>query len=104
MSHLLYPKFVILNPVSVVRPTLVRLLPDRHCDTSAAVRPGEAVYFILSTPSFRENARQRLAALASIDGAANAADEVEALLELQASAAPNRELRNEPRAQRQHLA
>ncbi len=35
---------------------------------------------VLSTPSFRDNARQRTAALAGIDGAANAADEVEALL------------------------
>lgn len=36
---------------------------------------------ILSTASFRENARQRAAALAGINGAANAADEVEALLD-----------------------
>jgi len=35
---------------------------------------------VLSTPSFRDNARQRAAALAGIDGAVNAADEVEALL------------------------
>ena len=35
---------------------------------------------VLSTPSFRDNARQRTAALAGIDGAASAADEVEALL------------------------
>ena len=64
----------------------------------------EAAQDVLSTPSFRENARQRSAALAGIDGAANAADEVEALLTLKAAAAPNRELRNEPRAQRQHVA
>ena len=35
---------------------------------------------VLSTPSFREQARQRAAELAGIDGAANAADEIEALL------------------------
>jgi UDP:flavonoid glycosyltransferase YjiC (YdhE family) len=35
---------------------------------------------ILSTPSFRDNARQRAGTLNGIDGAANAADEVEALL------------------------
>jgi UDP:flavonoid glycosyltransferase YjiC (YdhE family) len=36
---------------------------------------------ILSTPSFRENARQRSTALAGVNGAANAAAEVEALLD-----------------------
>jgi UDP:flavonoid glycosyltransferase YjiC (YdhE family) len=36
---------------------------------------------ILSTPSFRENAKQRAAALAGVNGAANAATEVEALLD-----------------------
>jgi UDP:flavonoid glycosyltransferase YjiC (YdhE family) len=35
---------------------------------------------VLSTPSFRNNARRRAATLADVDGAANAADEVEALL------------------------
>ena len=35
---------------------------------------------ILSTPSFRQNACERAKALAGIDGAANAADEVETLL------------------------
>jgi UDP:flavonoid glycosyltransferase YjiC (YdhE family) len=35
---------------------------------------------ILSTPSFKQNARERANALAGVDGAANAADEVEALL------------------------
>jgi len=35
---------------------------------------------LLSTPSYRHNARQRAAALAGVDGAANAADEVELLL------------------------
>jgi UDP:flavonoid glycosyltransferase YjiC (YdhE family) len=35
---------------------------------------------ILSGPSFRDNARERAGVLAAVDGAANAADEVEALL------------------------
>jgi UDP:flavonoid glycosyltransferase YjiC (YdhE family) len=35
---------------------------------------------VLSTPSFKANAQQRATALAGIDGAANAADAVEALL------------------------
>jgi UDP:flavonoid glycosyltransferase YjiC (YdhE family) len=35
---------------------------------------------ILATPSYRDNARQRSASLAGVDGAANAADEIEALL------------------------
>lgn len=35
---------------------------------------------ILSTPSFRQNACERAKALAGVDGAANAADEVETLL------------------------
>ena len=35
---------------------------------------------ILSTPSFKLNARERAKALAGVDGAANAADEVESLL------------------------
>jgi len=35
---------------------------------------------VLSTPSFRAKAREKSALLASIDGPANAADEVEALL------------------------
>ena len=59
---------------------------------------------VLSTPSFREKRGSAPAALAGIDGAANAADEVEALLTLKAAAAPNHELRNEPHAQRQHVA
>ena len=36
---------------------------------------------ILSTPSFKQNARERAKALAGVDGAANAADEVESLLD-----------------------
>jgi UDP:flavonoid glycosyltransferase YjiC (YdhE family) len=36
---------------------------------------------ILSKPSFRDNARRKAAALANVDGASNAADEVEALLQ-----------------------
>lgn len=35
---------------------------------------------VLFTPTFRDNARKRAAVLAGVDGAANAADEVEALL------------------------
>jgi MGT family glycosyltransferase len=35
---------------------------------------------ILSTPSFKQSARERAKALAGVDGAANAADEVESLL------------------------
>jgi UDP:flavonoid glycosyltransferase YjiC (YdhE family) len=35
---------------------------------------------VLAAPSFRAAAQQRAAMLASVDGAANAADEVEALL------------------------
>jgi UDP:flavonoid glycosyltransferase YjiC (YdhE family) len=35
---------------------------------------------ILATPSYRENAKQRAAMLAGVDGAANAAKEIEALL------------------------
>jgi UDP:flavonoid glycosyltransferase YjiC (YdhE family) len=42
-----------------------------------------AVRQILSTASFREHARQRAMALAGVDGAANAADEVEGLLQSQ---------------------
>jgi UDP:flavonoid glycosyltransferase YjiC (YdhE family) len=44
----------------------------------AAIR--EAAQRILSTPSFRHNAAVRGKALAGLDGAANAADEVESLL------------------------
>jgi UDP:flavonoid glycosyltransferase YjiC (YdhE family) len=40
----------------------------------------EAALDVLSNPSYRSNARQRAAALAGVDGASNAADEVEALL------------------------
>jgi len=58
---------------------------------------------VLSTPSFRDNARRRAAALAGIDGAANAADEVEALLD--AKAAPVNQGRSEShRGQCQHVA
>jgi UDP:flavonoid glycosyltransferase YjiC (YdhE family) len=39
-----------------------------------------AVQEILATPSFKQNARERSAALAGVDGAVNAADEVETLL------------------------
>ncbi|HTV37174.1 MAG TPA: nucleotide disphospho-sugar-binding domain-containing protein [Xanthobacteraceae bacterium] len=39
---------------------------------------------VLSTPGFRDNARKRAAALAGVNGAANAADEVEALLNARA--------------------
>jgi UDP:flavonoid glycosyltransferase YjiC (YdhE family) len=39
---------------------------------------------VLSAPSYRANARRMSAALTGVDGAANAADEVEALLMLQA--------------------
>ena len=41
----------------------------------------EAAHRILSTPSFKQNAQERAKALAGIDGAANAADEVESLLD-----------------------
>lgn len=44
---------------------------------TAAIRA--AAREILSTPSFRDNARQRASALAGVDGAVNAADEVEGL-------------------------
>jgi UDP:flavonoid glycosyltransferase YjiC (YdhE family) len=44
----------------------------------AAIRA--AAQEVLTTPSFGDNARQRAAALAGVDGAANAANEVEALL------------------------
>jgi UDP:flavonoid glycosyltransferase YjiC (YdhE family) len=46
--------------------------------TADAIRT--AARKVLSTPSYLENARQRAAALTGVDGAANAADEVEALL------------------------
>ena len=39
---------------------------------------------VLSTPSFRDNVREKSALLAGVDGAANAADEVESLLPSQA--------------------
>ena len=51
---------------------------------SATIRA--AAQEILSTPSFRDNARRHAAALAGIDGAGNAADEVEALLEARSAA------------------
>jgi UDP:flavonoid glycosyltransferase YjiC (YdhE family) len=57
-----------------------RALPG---DASAdAIRA--AAHDVLSTPSFKENAKQRSTALAGVDGAANAADEVEALLQADA--------------------
>jgi UDP:flavonoid glycosyltransferase YjiC (YdhE family) len=40
-----------------------------------------AAHDVLSTPSFKENAKQRSTALAGVDGGANAANEVEALLQ-----------------------
>jgi len=40
----------------------------------------DAAQRILGTPSYREHARHRAGMLAAIDGATNAADEVEALL------------------------
>ena len=43
-----------------------------------------AAHDVLSTPSFKENAMQRSTALAGVDGAANAANEVEALLQADA--------------------
>jgi UDP:flavonoid glycosyltransferase YjiC (YdhE family) len=46
---------------------------------------------VLTTPSFKANARQRATALAGVDGAANAADAVEALLAGQASGAARRQ-------------
>jgi len=42
---------------------------------------------VLATPFYRDQARQRSAVLAGIDGAANAADEVEALIPMRATAA-----------------
>lgn len=47
----------------------------------------EAAREVLNTPSYRQNARERAAALAGIDGAANAADEVESLSTGKSSAA-----------------
>jgi UDP:flavonoid glycosyltransferase YjiC (YdhE family) len=43
---------------------------------------GEAAQRILSTPSFRQNAAARGKALTGVNGAANAADEVEGLLDI----------------------
>ena len=43
-----------------------------------------AAHDVLSTPSFKENAKRRSTALAGVDGAANAADEVETLLQADA--------------------
>jgi MGT family glycosyltransferase len=51
--------------------------------SSEAIRT--AVHEVLSKPSFRAAARQRAAMLAGVDGAANAADEVEALLSVKPS-------------------
>jgi MGT family glycosyltransferase len=53
-----------------------RALPG---DAGAAAM-GEAAVEVLSTPSYRLNARRRAERLAGVDGAANAADEVERLL------------------------
>jgi UDP:flavonoid glycosyltransferase YjiC (YdhE family) len=47
-------------------------------ESVAALR--NAVQKILATPSYRENARKRAAMLVGVDGAANAAKEIEALL------------------------
>jgi len=47
---------------------------------------------VLSTPSYRDNARQRSTALVGIDGAANAASEVEALLKAGGSADHRRQI------------
>jgi UDP:flavonoid glycosyltransferase YjiC (YdhE family) len=47
-------------------------------DTVAALR--NAIQKTLATPSYRENAQKRAAILAGVDGAANAAREIEALL------------------------
>jgi MGT family glycosyltransferase len=56
---------------------------------------------VLSTPSFTDNARRRAASLAGVDGAANAANEVEALL----NAPPSARGCEEPRPrQRQQVA
>lgn len=43
-----------------------------------------AAHDVLATPSFKENAEQRSTALAGVDGAANAANEIEALLKADA--------------------
>jgi UDP:flavonoid glycosyltransferase YjiC (YdhE family) len=52
---------------------------------------------ILSTPSFHDNTRQRATALAGVDGAANAADEVEALLASKHASDQHRECNAETR-------
>jgi UDP:flavonoid glycosyltransferase YjiC (YdhE family) len=51
-----------------------------------------AAHDVLSTPSFKENAKQRSTALVGVEGAANAANEVEALLKTDAGggSAPHR--------------
>jgi UDP:flavonoid glycosyltransferase YjiC (YdhE family) len=57
-----------------------RALPgDASADAMRA-----AAQEVLSTPSFQEKATEKSALLAAVDGAANAADEVEALLPSQA--------------------
>jgi UDP:flavonoid glycosyltransferase YjiC (YdhE family) len=53
---------------------------------------------VLSMPSFRDAAAQQAAALAGVDGAANAADEVEALLVSKNASGQRRELGAEARA------
>jgi MGT family glycosyltransferase len=53
---------------------------------AGAVAIREAARTILSTPSYRDNAMSRAGALAGVDGAANAADEIEALLAKKAPA------------------
>jgi MGT family glycosyltransferase len=49
---------------------------------------------VLATPSFRENARRLSLSLAGVDGAANAADEVESLLPSKDATVPMRPRRN----------
>ena len=63
---------------------------------------------VLFTPSYRERARQRAMALAGVDGAINAADELEACFGLSPSigepAAANGRQDEAPRMQRQQVA
>ena len=63
---------------------------------------------VLFTPSYRERARQRATALAGVDGAINAADELEACFGLSPSigepAAANRRQAEGPRVQRHRVA
>ncbi len=57
---------------------------------------------VLSTPSYRANARQRSAALASVDGAAGAADEIEAFLGVKGTG--GRAAQTTPRGQSRQVA